>query len=732
MIHMGGRVSTAPPSRPLAAPRAPKRACSGQGAARLSCSARMPRPKLPPALARALPIAAVPERICPALWAELVTDLGIRGAGSMIAAIEERGLVQRTGDDFTWGAPERADAAGDLDRRDPTAWRSAHLVCARFFARRGAEGDLAAAVAHLVAVGDRPSAEALLRARGPDVAARGRARSFLDAIDRLRGGDAAAPPWLAYLAARAHERAGDLSASLDAYERSIASGAGPEAPPWMPSPATICGFAGRVAARVGQIDRAERLLARARLLAGEELPAAAWHLAARLRLARGDLAGAAEGFDRAARAAAEDRDPAEQAEALSGLGVIAMREGSALRAVERYRRALIVSLGEPGEERTARIRANLATALAITGHPEAVPAFAEAARERERLGDLAGAANSTAAGASAREGTGDPEGALADLARARRLAEMGGDPALLLEIRLLRSGLSVRLGQGAAGASELRAAEELRAGIERPDPLLDGMLDEARAEVASARRAHAAAACLARRARRRFERHRAHYLVARVDLLLARNAAAAGRPRAALAHLAALSRRAAPSGYRFPGEWAAVRALEIGAGRGDALTSAHCRALLLAVARGPAAGSDPAAGAYRIVDRRGARVAGEDEVERLRASGKALLVDLVRQRILRPSGEVPLSGQRVLVPLLLALLGKPDRAFEAPHLHREVWGSDRFDESARTRVKVALSRLRALVGPGVLESRSVVSPTGVARKVFAIAAGLDFAIIERG
>jgi DNA-binding winged helix-turn-helix (wHTH) protein len=77
-------------------------------------------------------------------------------------------------------------------------------------------------------------------------------------------------------------------------------------------------------------------------------------------------------------------------------------------------------------------------------------------------------------------------------------------------------------------------------------------------------------------------------------------------------------------------------------------------------------------------------------------------------------------------------LERPSEALDHARIHREVWGIDRLDDAARTRLKVALSRLRSQLGPGIVETRRVTDTTGAQQAVFALASGIDFSVIDQG
>jgi DNA-binding response OmpR family regulator len=174
-----------------------------------------------------------------------------------------------------------------------------------------------------------------------------------------------------------------------------------------------------------------------------------------------------------------------------------------------------------------------------------------------------------------------------------------------------------------------------------------------------------------------------------------------------------------------------VRLFELGLAQGDERVRALCAGTLGRSAEVPARPASRGAAPYRVAGREGVRLAQKAEVERLRLAPPALFVDLPRQRLVSARGAVSLAGRRVMLPLLLAFLEKPDRALDAEQLHREIWGTDRFDDASRTRLKVALSRLRELLGPGVIETRRTTDATGATRAVFALSPKVPYLLIDR-
>jgi DNA-binding winged helix-turn-helix (wHTH) protein len=115
----------------------------------------------------------------------------------------------------------------------------------------------------------------------------------------------------------------------------------------------------------------------------------------------------------------------------------------------------------------------------------------------------------------------------------------------------------------------------------------------------------------------------------------------------------------------------------------------------------------------------------------LRASELDGLLDLERGELVTPTGRYALGTRRVLVPLLVTLVSAGDAAVDAEALHREVWGVDRFDAVAQTRLKVAVSRARSVLGARAIETMRARSPGGVAITRYRLAPTLAFVVLAR-
>jgi len=87
---------------------------------------------------------------------------------------------------------------------------------------------------------------------------------------------------------------------------------------------------------------------------------------------------------------------------------------------------------------------------------------------------------------------------------------------------------------------------------------------------------------------------------------------------------------------------------------------------------------------------------------------KGLVLWVDRQLLAVGTNEVSLADKRVIMPLLLHFLRHPGGVFTMADLAHEVWGAEDGSQM-QTKVKVAVSRLRALIG----KDRTVILTTRV-------------------
>lgn len=123
---------------------------------------------------------------------------------------------------------------------------------------------------------------------------------------------------------------------------------------------------------------------------------------------------------------------------------------------------------------------------------------------------------------------------------------------------------------------------------------------------------------------------------------------------------------------------------------------------------------------------------GSDYQQIIASKGPGSFVVCVPDQIVLNFGRVVSLGQkRVMLPLLLHLLRNPEQCFSMLELAREVWDSPELTPTVQTKVKVAISRLRALLG----KNRNYITTTrkqeGAESVVaYQVAPQLQFQIIE--
>jgi hypothetical protein len=108
-----------------------------------------------------------------------------------------------------------------------------------------------------------------------------------------------------------------------------------------------------------------------------------------------------------------------------------------------------------------------------------------------------------------------------------------------------------------------------------------------------------------------------------------------------------------------------------------------------------------------------------------------LVVCVADQVVLNFGRSVSLGQKRVMLPLLLFLLRHPDECFSMAELARTVWDSPELTPTVQTKVKVAVSRLRALLG----KNRSYINTTrkmegGESVVAYQVAPQLSYVIID--
>ncbi|MFO0748747.1 MAG: hypothetical protein U1F43_24250 [Myxococcota bacterium] len=104
--------------------------------------------------------------------------------------------------------------------------------------------------------------------------------------------------------------------------------------------------------------------------------------------------------------------------------------------------------------------------------------------------------------------------------------------------------------------------------------------------------------------------------------------------------------------------------------------------------------------AYVALGRTGVQAMTESEYHALvESKSPGTFVVLVPEKVVLNFGKrLPLGQKRIMLPLLLELLRHPEQSFSMLELARRVWDAGELTPTVVTKVKVAVSRLRALLG----------------------------------
>lgn len=476
--------------------------------------------------------------------------------------------------------------------------------------------------------------------------------------------------------------------------------------------------AATLAWRRDRVGEAEAYLTRA---AAESATSAADRFEA--ALLRATLDAEAGAFDRAAetlhgtlaRARAAD-DARGEARALHRLGTLDARRGRLREALAHYNAALARC---PRDARALRgvLLSNSAAIQLWTGRPDAAEALARSAWEvREAVGAPSEKVATRVLAARIDEARGlpaPPGGRMLTLAWE---AERSGSLRLAAEVWLDAAGELAATGRHDAARDAVDRARHMLVQIAGAEPALAGLVDEADSERRLARGDAQGALGPARRAVTALTRLGAVFYATRARRALASVRLALGDERGALRDITRVA-RACDAGELALGATSAHAAVyALAAVAGDEATRRHAeRALAYVEAPGFAqalARGAPAGLAERFEARpRGARaaaralVAGQardlDALTLARlcdGAAGAVVVDL-RDATLRVPGRpvVSLLRRRLLAPLLVALARAPAAGVTVDALGAAVWRR-RASASTRTAVKVAVSRLRALLG----------------------------------
>lgn len=448
----------------------------------------------------------------------------------------------------------------------------------------------------------------------------------------------------------------------------------------------------------------------------------------------------------------------EHAVALQHLGRIAARQGHIGEAREHLERAL--ALVDPADTPSlyADLRFVTAQTAMMAGHHGDARAGIEAA-----MGSLNGTASPEATAAMQAElgwlamAGGDLKLAATTCQGAVRTLEGVTDSKIVVDVLDVSAVVLSRAGETQRAAALVERASATVRGLLRGDTYAVARHDEARAELSAARENLERALEYATASIDRYTRLGCEWHAARLQWRRAlwqhRQFAegAVETPGNVNEELDEACAAASRYGYRFETGPEYHELLQVGASFGSETTRERCRVWLEElpeVARDQGLSARAAtryrdyrrraelADDYLVSSRAGRRGANARQVETAIAeAGKKTLVLVAHEQYLVLDGEqVPLGEKRVILPLLLQFLRHPERTFGMDELAAEVWGAEGGRTSMQTKVKVAISRLRALLGK---EREYVVTgrvelPDGSGSVVgYGLAEDLDFLLVEQ-
>lgn len=661
-----------------------------------------------------------------------------------------------------------------LRAEDPRVFREAHR-------RAAASHDLvdrvadATAVTHLLAAGDFERVLAILQGQAEFFFASGQQAQLGAWLDSLESHYATLPFWANYYAGRVAVAAGEWDrarAYLDLCRTQLAERRG-ETDSWRWQPRLQLAYAALYWRR-GVPTEASTYCRRGldflrQMSLPPELVAKHADEVARIQLDLLNLLGTVRmetgAYDKARQVCGEARDLAhergfgrEEAVALRNLGRVAARQGYIREAREHLERALT----RVGEDEAPRLHASLRYVGGLVDHMAGAHAQARAGVQ-DALDRLHGAASPEILAAMQAElallafATGDRAEAGKTCRSAVQALDGVTDFKVRVEVLDVSAVVLARAGETQRAAGLVDKAGPTVKGLLRGDIYAAARHDEARAELSAARERLGRALEFVGASIERYTRLGCEWHAARLSWRRALwqhrqfTEGATDAPDGVNAELGTACSAALTHGYRFETGPEYHELLQVGATFGTEATRDRCQAWLATLpdAVQQQGLSDRAAARYRDYRRRAEladdyvvstrqerRGVNARQLDKLihGASHQTLVLVAHEQYFLLEGEQIPLGEKRVILPLLLHFLRFPNTVFTMDELAAEVWKADDGRTSMQTKVKVAISRLRALLGKerNFIVTSRVAVPGGKGSVVaYGLASELEFQLIEQ-
>lgn len=662
-----------------------------------------------------------------------------------------------------------------LKAEDSAVYREAHRRAAAWFIDRGEVN--ATALDHLVEAGEFEQLLAVLEAEAPRFFDAGYHRHLSQWLLALEGHYATLPFWANYFLGRVYAMLGDWDRARDYLDRCQKGlpQRRDEGDLWRWQPRVCLGFAGmywrrgmhsdastycrrgldflRQMRRRGSGDEAQRQEM-------VELQLRLLNLLGTLKLEAGSYDKAWGVFEEARTLAAEEQLETELAKALKNLGLLSTHKGDAAAAAGFYEQALEHIDRDTDVELYATVAEHLGASHIIVGrYADARRLLEEALAIRMTTGYPTSIARTLTTLGRCEAAGGRNEPADAAFRRAAHMLDNVGNLKTRAKTLNAYAAFLASCGRVHEAQTMHDRAEALIGGLLRAEAPLAAMHRESAMEIAMAKGRLEDALSHLTVAVERHQKLGATYNVAR---LYWRAAEVHHRlfieerrttPESVISYLELASTEANRHGYVFGPDASSRELALVGRALGHPETQEYCGRVLERV-DGFVPGEEdeielpePAAtrydrfqqrlereDEYTILSREGRIGAGEQQLEELvEDKGDATLVVMMHtQEMVNFGDTVSLSQKRVILPLLVHFLRYHDTVFTMAELAQNVWESSDLTESMKTKVKVAISRLRSLLGKSrdyILTSRR---PDGDGGSVvtYGLAPDLEFYLVE--
>ena len=627
-------------------------------------------------------------------------------------------------------------------RKDPAAVVSAHRLAAEHLTQRDPEGAAPDIVAHHLSANEHKAALNHMQLHADrllEVVAAERLRGWLDHLETEAG---PLPFRSTAMLARVRAEAGDWTGSRQALlrcERSMREMAAQGVGQLAVARARVAAVQAHTAWLRGLSREADTFCQRALRsldeappeLTPDELEAAEamrfdlYQLRARLLLEAGHHDQAREALDRIVQGASVSLRTRAEAHARKELGLLTAREGDVATAIRHYEQALQLVDRQADPDLYGLLSSRIARCHLMQGRwDEARDRLREGLSVRRRAGSLSGIATTLAVFAELNIAEEQPQDATAHFRQASAVMERFADMKLRAEILTSFATFLAEQGQVDEARDMADRVQGLVGDLARVEPTLSALHEEARAAIAVADQRLDEAAPLLQKARDRLVRLSAHFHVARTDLLTAEvyyklheSGRENVRPSISLLCEQACS-VANRFGYHFGQRLRFRPVLELAAFDGGPESAAYLKRgaepVTLPVSTPTPASDTDSRPRFRLYGPQGERIVDAAELGRLlhKPDGAVLTVLQVDGRCeIRHRGSVQLADlKRVALPLLRALVTHPGKNLPAANLTEMVWGVGPYDQKARTRLKVAISRLRDMLGEDGRHIKTVRGP----------------------